>query len=410
MAMWIYFKLAWRNLFRNKRRSFIAGTAIGLGLAALIFTDALIIGMNENMIQSATASFLGEGQIHRKGFRQTQSVEATINGLDDVVADLKKEPIVRHFTLRVMNLGMISSAANFSAVELVGIQPETEAAVSQVDEAIIRGSFFSGPNDHDIVIGSKLADLLEVGLGDRVVVTVSEARTGDLSQEMFRVSGITRFNIREMDAGMAFIRLIKAQQIFGIPDNVHEIAIQFTGSQYGGDESLPFWEKYSQNGNEALGWTKICSELKAALDLSDFSTLLIGAVLFGVVALGIVNTLFMSLYERMFEFGVLRAVGTRPFGVAKLILCEAGALAVLSILLGNSIGFIVTAAVGKMGIDYSGIEWAGVTFRRLIYPVMEMRQFVIYPSWTFLLTIIVGIYPAVYAAKLSPATAIRKSL
>ncbi len=408
--IWIYFRLAWRNLFRNKRRSFIAGTAIGLGLAALIFTDALMIGMEENMIHSATDSFLGAGQIHRKGFRQSQSIEATINDLDDVVAKLNKESIVQNFTLRVMNLGMISSAANLSAVELVGVQPETEAAISQIDDAIIKGSFFSDPNDHDIVIGSKLAELLEVGLGDRVVATVSEARTGDLSQEMFRVSGIYHFNVREMDAGMAFIHLRKAQLMFGIQDDVHEIAIQFTSSQYGSDESLPFWQKYSQNGNEALGWTKILPELKASLSLTGFSTLLIGVILFGVVALGIINTLFMSLYERMFEFGVLRAVGTRPVGVAKLILFEAGALAILSIILGNIIGFILTYIITKVGINYTGIEFAGVTFRHLIYPVMEIRQFIYFPFWAFILTIIVGIYPAIYAAKLKPAVAIRKSL
>jgi len=408
--IWIYIRLAWRNLFRNKRRSFIAGTAIGLGLAALIFTDALIIGMIDNMIQSATASFLGAGQIHREGFRQSQSVEATINRLDDVVARLNHESIVHIFTLRVMNLGMISSAANLSAVELVGVQPETEAAVSQIDDTIIKGSFFSDPNDHDIVIGSKLAELLEVGIGDRVVATVSEAHTGDLSQEMFRVSGIYHFNIREIDAGMAFIHLKKAQFMFGIQEDVHEIAIQFIASNIGSDESLPFWKKYSQDGNEALGWTKILPELKAVLALTDFSTLLMGLILFGVVALGIINTLFMSLYERMFEFGVLRAVGTRPIGVAKLILFEAGALAVLSIILGNIIGFIITYIMTKVGINYTGIEFAGATFRHLIYPVLEIRQFIYYPCWALALTLIVGIYPAIYAAKLKPALAIRKSL
>ncbi|RQW06191.1 ABC transporter permease, partial [candidate division KSB1 bacterium] len=240
--------------------------------------------------------------------------------------------------------------------------------------------------------------------------TVTEAHTGDLAQEMFRISGIYHFNSRDMDGGMAFIHLDKAQRMFGIQEGVHEIALQFIDSAHGGDESLPFWQKYSQNGNEALGWTRILPELQAAIDMTDFSTLLIGVILFGVVALGIINTLFMSLYERMFEFGVLRAVGTRPFGVAKLILCEAGALAVLSIILGTIIGYIITALVRRTGIDYSGIEFAGVTFRHLIYPVMQIRQFIVYPCWAFLLILLVGIYPAIYAARLSPAQAIRKSL
>ncbi len=407
---WTYLKLAWRNLFRNKRRSFIAGVAIGLGLASLIFVDALIIGMEENMVASATSSFLGEGQIHQQDFRQTQSVEHTINNLDQVVANLKEEEIVEHFTLRVMNMGMINSAANMSAISLVGVNPETEQHLSQVDDAITKGSFFADQKEQDILIGSKLAEILEVELGDRVVVTVAQTETGDLSQEMFRVSGIYHFNIKEMDRGMAFIRLGKAQEMFGIGKSVHEIAIHFTSTKYGSNENLLFWDKYSRHENEALGWTQLMPQLKAALEMSSFSTYLTGLILFGVVSLGIINTLFMSLYERMFEFGVLRAVGTRPFGIARLILFEAGALAILSIVLGNIFGFIITYITSKVGIDYTGIEFAGVTFREMLYPVMEIKQFIYYPFWVFVLTVIVGIYPAIYAAKLSPANAMRKVL
>jgi ABC-type lipoprotein release transport system permease subunit len=415
--MWIYLKLAWRNLFRNKRRSFIAGTAIGIGLASLIFVDALVVGMEENMVKSATSSFLGEGQIHREGFRETQGVEVTVNRLDEVVSGLQQEPIVKHFTKRVMAFGMITSPANVSAINLTGIDPSTERNLSQIDEAIIAGKYFAEGNERDIVIGSKLAEILETGIGGRVVVTVAQAadsangaHAGDLSQEMFRVSGIYHFNIQEMDRGMAFILLEKAQEMLALGGDVHEIAIKFTDTEYGRDESLPFWKKYSRHGNVAIGWTKILPQLKAVFELSKFSIFITGLILFGVVALGIINTLFMSLYERMFEFGVMLAVGTRPFGIARLIILEAGALAILSIALGNILGFAVTYITAKVGIDYTGIEFAGVTFRELLYPVTKARQFLFYPFWVFVFTSVAGIYPAIYAAKMSPAKAMRKSL
>jgi ABC-type antimicrobial peptide transport system permease subunit len=151
-------------------------------------------------------------------------------------------------------------------------------------------------------------------------------------------------------------------------------------------------------------------QLNAVLELLGFSLLLVGLILFGVVALGIINTLFMSLHERMFEFGVLRAVGTRPWRMAQLIVLEAGALAIVSIGLGNLLGLIVTSIVAKTGIDYTGIEYAGVTFRELLYPVMKVEQFILYPVWVFIFTTIVGIYPAVHAARILPAEAMRKSL
>ncbi len=408
--MWMFIKLAWRNIFRNKRRTIIAGMAIGIGLASLIFVDALWIGMESNMIKSATSSFLGEGQIHHIDFRSTQEIEYTINNLDDILSQLSQEDIVKYYTRRTMAFAMISSPANIQSIIFVGINPVNERNLSQLDEALIEGTFFKDADERDLLIGSELANILEVSMGDRVVITVAQAKTGDLSQEMFRVAGIYHFNIPEMDKGMAFARLEKAQEMLALGSDVHEIALKFIDPSYGREKTLDFWKKYSQNNNEAVGWTVLLPQLEAAFELSQFSTLITALILFGVVSLGIINTLFMSIHERMFEFGIIRAVGTRPFGVLRLILFEAGALAVISIILGNLLGLISTYIVSKIGIDYTGIEFVGVTFRELLYPVMKIKQFIIYPIWVFIFTIIAGLYPAVYAAKMSPAEAMRKSM
>jgi ABC-type lipoprotein release transport system permease subunit len=409
-ALRTYTKLAWRNLFRNKRRTFIAGSAIGLGLAALIFTDALMVGMEINMIRSATSSFLGEGQIHRSGYRETNEVELTIDRLDKITSRLENEGIVEHFTERVMSFGMITSPANVSAVGLVGVHPLTEQYLSQIDEAIIEGSYFDGDSERDILIGSKLAEILETGLGDRVVMTVAQAHTGDLSQEMFRISGIYHFNVPDMDRGMALIRLEVAQRLLDLEDEVHEIALTFTQSGIARDKEFPFWEEYSSESNEAVSWTTLLPQMEAVFELTQFSMLLLAIILFGVVTLGIINTLFMSLHERMFEFGVLRAVGTRPMAMALLILFEAASLAVVSTILGTIFGFIATYIFTRIGIDYTGIEFVGVTFRELLYPVLRIEQFIKYPFWVFVFTVVVGLYPAFYAARMLPADAMRKSM
>jgi ABC-type antimicrobial peptide transport system permease subunit len=118
----------------------------------------------------------------------------------------------------------------------------------------------------------------------------------------------------------------------------------------------------------------------------------------------------MSLYERMYEFGVMRAVGTSPYSMGRLVVFEAGSLALVSIALGLTLGLIATYITSKTGIDYGGIEFAGVTFRDLIYPVLKVRQFVEFPILVFLFTTLVSLYPAAYAARLKPAEAMRKSL
>ena len=408
--MWFYIKLAWRNVFRNKRRTLIAGFAIGLGIASLIFFDALIVGMEDNMVKSATSSFYGEAQIHQKDFRLTQEVDKTINNLERVVNSLESEEIIDMFSLRTLSFSMITSPANVSSVMLFGIEPEREKYISKIDDAIQKGSYFEGENERDLVIGSKLAEILEVELGDRVVITVSQAETGDLYQEMFRISGIYHFNVKEMDTGMAFIRLERAQQMLGLGNEVHEIAIKFKDLKYASQDDLPLWDKYSRDENEIASWVELLPQLKAVFDLSGASLFILGVILFAIVTFGIVNTLFMSLYERMFEFGVLRAVGTRPFGIGKLVFFEAGALAILSIILGVILGFGITFIVTKTGIDYRGIEFAGTTMHEILYPVMNIKQFVVYPAGVFLFTLLVGLYPAVFAARMSVADALRKSL
>lgn len=410
--MWFYLKLAWRNILRNKRRTFIAGTAIGIGLAALIFTDALMIGMGNHLVNSGTASFLGEGQVHRDGYRETFEVEQTIINPDNVADALEASPVVEAYTPRVLSFAMISSPASSEGVTMVGVAPETERHLSQIDDVMAEGEYLSGDASavaREIMIGSKLADVLEVELGDRIVVTAAEAHTGDLAQELFRVSGIYHFNIKEMDRAMAFIPLARAQQMLNLEGQVHEIAIKFTETSHGRDISLPLRTVLEKGGNEAIGWPQMLPQLRAALELTDFSLVIVGIILFAVVSFGIINTLFMSLYERMFEFGVLRAIGTRPRAVFRIVLSEAGALSIVSILLGLVISFVVLVIFMKVGIDYSGIEYAGVTFREKIYPVIRTMQFIKYPFWVFILTTAVGVFPALYAARLTPARAMRKS-
>jgi ABC-type lipoprotein release transport system permease subunit len=403
-------KLAWRNLFRNLRRSIIAGIAIGVGLAVLIFTDALMQGMKEEMVRSATGTYLGDGQIHRTGFRLRQQAELTINDADKIMAELASEPEVAAFAPRVESFGMITSPAGVSSVMVVGIDPPRERLLSEIEDHIVQGCFFAGSDAGDVVIGSGLADILQVSLGGRVVFTVSQAHGGELSQEMFRISGIYRFGQKDMDEGLAFIRIDRARNLLALRDGIHEIALKFKSFGFATQRDNPFWTRYSTGGNEAVSWAVLLPQLEGVMNMAWISLLFMAVVLFGVVAFGIINTLFMSLYERMFEFGIIRAVGTRRSGVRRLIIFEAGGLALLSIAVGTILGLLITFIVSRTGIDYRGIEFAGTTFSKLMYPVLQARQFIVYPAAVFLFTLLVALYPARVAGRLRIADALRLTL
>ena len=407
-SMLVLVRLAWRNIFRCGRRTLLSALAIGLGMAALIFTDAFTIGMEESVIRTATDTFLGQGQIHAEGFRSTYEVERTVRNRETLLAALGRDPQVASFAPRSLTYGMLTSAANVGSVLLCGIDPVREREVSKIDEAIVRGTYLEAGIAGRMLVGTKLAETLEVGLDDRLVVTVAQAGSGALAQEMFRVGGIFHFNVRDMDAGVVFVDLGAAQELSGLGAEVHEIALHFDDIAMAGDPELELWRRYGRGGNEILGWKELLPALDAVLEMSNLSMLILGIILFAVVALTIVNTLLMSLYERMFEFGILRAMGTRPGRLALLILLEVASLALVSIAVGSALGLAATGIFAEYGIDYVGIEMAGVTLRELIYPVAAARQFVVFPLMVLAFALVAGIYPAVLAARVEPVEAMRK--
>jgi lipoprotein-releasing system permease protein len=408
--MWLILKLAFRNIFRNKRRTILSVIAIGVGLAAMMFADALIISLGDTMVRSATEDFSGNAQIHQEGFAKNLDVEKVINGNENnrLLKDLSKESELQSFTPRVLSYGMLTSTSDANNIIIYGIDPKREKSVSKISQFMTAGDYLNPTEERKIIVGKKLADNLNIGVGDRVVVTVARAHVGDLSQEMFRVGGIFSFGAREMDESVAFIRLDEAQSILNLGTGIHEIALNFKDLNIPAQKKFTIGTKYTRDGNVVIGWNKMFKDLASILEFTGFSLGILGFILFGIIAFGIMNTLFMSLYERMFEFGVLRAVGTRPSVVARMILYEAFMLALVSSIAGVIMGLILIGFFSKYGIDYRGVEYAHLVFKDKIYPHFRLVQFVLYPPCLVVFATLVGIYPAIYAARISPAVALRK--
>ena len=373
----LYLKLAWRNLFRNKRRTIIAGIAIALGLGALIFMDAFFISEEAVMVNSATSSFLGEAQISREGYREKQTADLTIENFDLVMSGLAEDTLVKAYTPRVQSFGTASSASDVRGILIYGVDPKREPNLSIVDEAIVEGEFLTGEDSHDILVGIQLADYMDLSLGDRIVLTLTQVNSGDITQQLFRVSGIFDFGDRSMNAGAVFINIDEARRMLSIGETAHTISVNFIDPILSRDSTLVFWDHYSEGVNEAVSWTKIMPQIAMMSDMLLIGKIAMFVILMGVVVFVILNTLFMALYERMFELGVLRAVGTRPAGVAKLLIFEAGALAIVGIVMGAILGLAVTLLVANIGVDFTDVEFSGITMIDKIYPVLRGYQFII---------------------------------
>lgn len=403
------FKLGFRNIFRNRRRSIITCLIMGLGLAALIFADAFLQGLNVNMVNSVTQSFLGDGQIHEKNFLKTRELESTVFESEKTLDELQLHPLIKTAVPRAIAQGMISSPTDILPIMLYGIHHLNELKISPLNENIIKGNFLTATDRMELLIGERLAKFLGVDIGDKVVVTMAQAKTGILTQEMFRVSGIFRMKNKDMDTNLAFINLDIAQSIMGIGKDYHEIVFKFKNKYDLLNPPEKFLAAFSENGNQALSWKKLIPAIDAGIQLTNYSLAIGTIILFAVIALTTMNTLFMSLYERMYEFGIMKAIGTRPFFIFKLILIEAIALGIFSAILGILVGGFITMITNFTGIHHlTDVEYLGATIKEAIRPIPSLKQYTIYPISILIFALIASLYPAINAAKIDPSKSMKK--
>ncbi len=400
-------RLAQRSIFRNTRRTFLTILLISSSLVAILFTDAFVKGMVNTMVKISTQTFLGEGQIHQRGFREANDIDLYIKDSRKLYQQLNDIKEIQAYAPRVLTGAMTSSSENVASTIIYGVDAEKEAQVSKLKQAMTQGKYLSGIED-EIVIGEQLADLLAVNLGDRLVVTVSQAHGGDLSQALFRVSGVFSFNERAMDIGMAFINLSHGQKLLNI-NGLHEVALRLHNLEQADDMTLAFWQTLNNESIESLNWRTLVPQLSSMLAMTNYSTLIVSIIMYLLVSLGLINTMFMSIFERQTEFGILLAIGTRSKQLFYQIVLEGLFIGLISVIVGLVLALILCYWGSLVGIDYSELEMSGLTLNEPIYLIIDITSFITLGLATLAVTIIACIYPALHAAKLQPSFAMRKT-
>jgi ABC-type lipoprotein release transport system permease subunit len=312
------------------------------------------------------------------------------------------------YTPRVLSTASLASARELKPVTLTGVDMSTDPAVTLLESAMETGSYFTG-DSMEMVLGYRLASDLKVELGDVLVITAARTDSG-LASSMFLLSGICNFCNDQLDRYSAFINIGSARDLLQLGEGFHEIAIVLPDADMVGDTSLALWERYTDRENIAEGWTELAPQISSMLDLVNVSMVIMSAILFGLVIFGIVNSLFMSVYERMFELGIMKAVGTRPGTIGYMVIMEAFWLGVISSAIGLAIGLLIIWITSGTGISFGEIEFSGITFSRPIFPVLSPGRAWAYPVFTLLLTTLAGIFPGIHAARQNPAESMRRSL
>jgi ABC-type lipoprotein release transport system permease subunit len=398
--------LAWKNIWRNKKRSLIILTAIALGLWSGLFSVAISIGVWEATINTTIDRNLSHIQIHTKEFKDESLISNYIPDGNSIVDEINRDERVKQVSGRVLIEGMASSTTSSGGVNIIGINPEQESQVTTIPTYITEGSFFETKKRNPIVVGHKLADKLGLKLGSKVVLTFQNVDT-ILTYAAFRIVGIFKTESSIFDQTNLFVRKSDIYPIMESEPIVSEIAIRLNSS----DDLDSVYSKINQSHPALMveTWKQLAPELEFTyemliLELEIFLGIILAALLFGIT-----NTMLMSVMDRVREFGVLMAVGMKRIRVFMLIIFETFILSIFGGLIGMALGALTIWHLSDKGIDLSifaeGLNAWGMPTQ--MYPVLPIYFYFVLVVMIIATAIIAAIYPSIKTIKLRPAEAIR---
>jgi len=402
-------RLAWRNLWRNPRRTAVIFIAVSIGVFGMIFIAALMEGVGEQMVRNSISTLVGSLQIHHRGYREDPVVENTMaDPAEPVAATISALPPGTRWSRRVRVSAVAGNARHSAGVTLVGIEPEREAGVSFIGSAVAEGRNLKPGDPYGIVVGQALAEKFETRVG-RKLVLIAQAADREMASRAFTIVGIFRTELAATEKHFVFVSLPAAQEMLKLGKGISEIAVLLPD---GGDpEPLADMLKIALPGTyEIHTWRELLPMLTAYIEMNEGFTVVWYLVVFIAMGFGIVNTLLMAVFERMREFGLLRALGMKAGGIVRGVLIESALLLLLGMAAGNAAAFSAVAALAENGIDLSafaaGVEYAGMP--RVIYPSFSWTSVLEANLTVWGLGLVVSLYPALKASRITPVAAMAR--
>ncbi len=399
-------QLAWKNIWRNKKRSLILVLATCFGVWGGIFTSGFSVGMWEGTIESAIDRELSHIQIHHPKFRDEKLVSQFIPDIDNVRKNLLNEDLISAYSERIIVEGIISSPVSTRGVKIFGIEPSQEKKVTSIYRKVIDGSYFTEDKENQIVIGSKLAEQLKVKLNSKVVLFF-QSIDNNLVASAFRVAGIFKTESSIYDASVVFVSREELQSLLGAKDIVHEVAIRVR------DVNMIDVVKNRLRANITNvlveDWKEIAPEYALTrgilyVELNIFMGVILFALLFGIS-----NTMMMSVFERIREFGMLMAIGMKRSKLFGLIISESVMLLFTGGAIGAFLGWITVLVLSKTGVDLSMVTegLSAYSIPVVLYPKVPLHMYISLFLMLLATAIIASISPAVKAIRLKPVEAMR---
>ena len=403
------FKLAWRNMWRNWRRTAIAVVAIVLGLILLLMMDGFIQGSDQAIFGNAVRLYGGNLQVHAPGYRDKASRLPMLPLADPaaVVKAAQALPQVQAVAERINTAGIIIKRGTSVPVAITAIQPDVEAPISLQAESVSQGRFLS-PNDGDaIYIGKALADRLEVGVGDNVTL-LGRSKNEAMRQHDFTVVGIYDLHTPEAEKGTVFIPLADAQVLYNLRGEVTEVPIFL--KQIGSEAAVMATLQKQLPNYEIDSWQTLKGDLTETLNTKFAFTSFFGIVVIFIASIGILNLMLMAVFERTREMGVLAALGMKGRQIMGLFLLEGSLIGLVGAIIGCALGFGLIALMGNTGLDLSkmttGMGEVGVLMSGKLYPIVTAPDLLSRAVIVVVIAAIASLYPAWQASRKEPSQAL----
>lgn len=407
-------QIGWRNLWRNPRRTFIILTAIVVGIMAMILMSAFGRGMMEGMVNNSINNLVGHIKIQNTEYRMDPAIDHRI---DKVSGTLKRIedllPDEAEVAIRLMLDGVLSTSREHAGVMIVGIEPTRETNISFIGRPAYSGQLLKPDDSHGLMIGQALLERLGLDIGKKVVL-MSQSQSGENSSRAFRIVGTYRTELQETEKRYVFINLDVFQKMIGIYDAATEISLNLrlrNTYQTGEIDQLvnTINGRLDSEPIQAVGWRQLLPAISAYMEMFDVYMLIWFVVVFVAMGFGLANTVLMAVYERMREFGLQRALGLRSTGVVKMVMVEVSLLLLIGILAADGASLFLVNIIFQSGIDLgqfgAGIEMWGIS--RVIYPVLSVKDIVMANGVVIVLGLLVGLYPALHAARFTPVETMR---
>lgn len=411
----LFLRLAWRNLWRHRRRTVIVVAAIGGTMALMMWYDGLIGGFNEAIYGNAIRVLGGNIQIHAAGYGAEINQLPLLPLPNDraLVQAAEAQPLVMAAARRINTGGMATTREGAFGVTIVGVEPEKELLVSEegvpvslVAQKVVAGRYLTA-DDRDLVyIGQGLATAMGVTVGDRFTLAGRGAHQ-QMRSRTVTVAGIYDIGMPDIEKTTIYMSLGEAQDLYGLSGQVTEIAISL--KTIGEEPAVMDTLRPSLGGAEIVSWQTSFPELEKALATKGGAMNVFSVLMIGIVGIGILNLLLMAIYERTREIGILGALGLKPFQISILFVLEGALMGLVGVVVGVGLGLLLNGGLQQVGLDFrdlSSISTYMALINTRVYPTLGLEQLPQRALMVLIITTLAALYPAREAAQREPAEAL----